>query len=341
MKKINVAINGFGRIGRAFFKLAQEYDELDIVAINDLGDEANLAYLLKYDTAYGRSGLKVETAPGKLIVNGKEMTFLQQKDPSQLPWRDLDIDVALESTGVFDSYEKAKLHLDAGAKRVVISAPVNDAPPSGINGATVLMGVNQDKLKTCDISSNASCTTNSASPIVAILEETLDIEKALLDTVHAYTASQSLVDSPRKGDWRRGRAAAHNIVPSSTGAATAVTQAVEGVPFFDGIAVRVPVIVGSYVDLTFVTKRDTTKEEVNDILRKAAREERWKGIFRVSEEPLVSSDIIGDTHASIADLEMTRVVGGNLVKVLAWYDNEMGYTNTLVKHVVETGRHTK
>ncbi|MCI0619750.1 type I glyceraldehyde-3-phosphate dehydrogenase [Candidatus Wolfebacteria bacterium] len=341
MSKTRVAINGFGRIGRSFFKLAQEYDELEIVAINDLGDEENLAYLLKYDTTYGRSHLDIKTVEGKLIVNGKEMAFLQQKDPSKLPWRDMDIDVVLESTGFFTTYDGAKLHLDAGAKRVVISAPAKGEPVQGVASATVLMGVNEEKLKTCRITANGSCTTNAASPIVAIMEETLDIEKALLDTVHAYTASQSLVDSPSKHDWRRGRAAAQNIVPSSTGAATAVTQAVEGVPFFDGISVRVPVVVGSYVDLTFVTKKDTSKEEVNDILRKAAQEKRWESIFRVSEEPLVSSDIVGDTYASIADLEMTRVVGGNLVKVLSWYDNEMGYTNTLVKHVVETGKHTK
>jgi glyceraldehyde 3-phosphate dehydrogenase len=187
----------------------------------------------------------------------------------------------------------------------------------------------------CSISSNASCTTNAASPIVSIIEESLDIEKALLDTIHAYTASQSLVDGPAKKDWRLGRSAAVNVVPSSTGAAEATTKAVSGVPFFDGISVRVPVVTGSYVDLTFVVKKETTKEEVNEILRKAAMEERWRGIFTVSEEPLVSSDIIGNLHASIADLEMTRVVGGNLVKVLAWYDNEWGYTNTLIRHILE------
>ena len=201
------------------------------------------------------------------------------------------------------------------------------------------MGINEDNLAACPIPSNGSCTTNAASPEVAIIEETLDIEKALLDTIHSYTASQSLVDSPNKKDRREGRAAAQNIVPSSTGAATTVTKAVTGVPFFDGISVRVPTVAGSYVDLTFVTKKDTTREEVNDILRAAAASPRWQGIFTVSEEPLVSSDIIGNPYASIADLEMTRVVGGNLVKVLAWYDNEMGYAHTLLRHVKGAGKH--
>jgi len=342
MNKTRVAINGFGRIGRAFFKLAQYRDEIEIVAINDLSPVDNIAYLLKYDSAYGRAPFEISHKEGLLVANQKQIKYLSQKDPAKLPWKDLNIDVVLESTGVFASYTKSKAHLDAGATRVVISAPVKDEPQEGIVGATVLMGVNESKLKVCDISSNASCTTNAASPIVQILEKTLDIEKALLDTIHGYTASQSLVDSPHKSDWRRGRAAAQNIVPSSTGAAKAVTQAVEGIPFFDGISVRVPVLVGSYVDLTFITKKDNnTQESVNEVLRKASKEERWKGIFTVSEEPLVSSDIVGNTHASIADLEFTRVVGGNLVKVLSWYDNEMGYTNTLVRHIIETGKHVK
>ena len=332
-KKLKVAINGFGRIGRAFYKLASEREEIEIVAINDLGDLENLAYLLRYDSAYGRWKHKVEVREGKIVTDGKEVAVTQEREPANLPWGTMDVDVVVESTGFFTEFDKAKGHLTAGAKRVVISAPGKG------EGDTVLMGINEEKLKTCEVSSNGSCTTNAASPIVAIIEETLDIEKALLDTIHSYTASQSLVDSPNKKDWREGRAAAHNIVPSSTGAATTVTKAVEGVPFFDGISVRVPSIVGSYVDLTFVTKKDTTKEEVNEILTKAATEDRWKGIFKVSNEPLVSSDIVGDTYASIADLEMTRVAGGNLVKVLAWYDNEMGYTTTLIKHVLETGKH--
>jgi len=332
---IRVAINGAGRIGRAFYKLARERKELEIVAINDLGDIENIAYLLRYDTVYGPSGLNVEVTDGNLVIEGKTVKFLQERNPANLPWGKLDIDVVVESTGAFTKYEDAQAHLIAGAKKVVISAPGKGDESLG---ETILLGVNENKFKTCQLSSNGSCTTNAASPIVAIMEETLNIEKALLDTVHSYTASQSLVDGPNKNNWREGRAAAQNIVPSSTGAATSVTKAVEGVPFFDGISVRVPSVIGSYVDLTFVTKKETSREEVNDILRRAAEEPRWKGVFKVSDEPLVSSDIRGDLYASIADLEMTRVVGGNLVKVLAWYDNEMGYTNTLVEHVIRTGK---
>ena len=334
MKKLRVAINGFGRIGRAFFRQAWEREELEVVAVNDLGAHDNLAYLLKYDTAYKRAPFTVETKGENLVMGGKEVRFFSEKEPSALPWKDLGIDVVIESTGFFTDYEKAKAHVDAGARRVVISAP---AKGDESLGATILMGINEHKFNTCQISSNGSCTTNAASPVVAIIEEKLNIEKALLDTIHSYTASQSIVDSPNKKDWREGRAAAQNLVPSSTGAAISVTKAVEGVPFFDGISVRVPTIVGSYVDLTFVTKKDTSKEEVNQILRDAAAEPRWQGIFSVTDEPLVSSDIVGNTHASIADLEMTRVVGGNLVKVLSWYDNEAGYTHTLIEHAIKAG----
>ncbi|MBI5140371.1 MAG: type I glyceraldehyde-3-phosphate dehydrogenase [Candidatus Vogelbacteria bacterium] len=342
-KKIKVAINGLGRIGRAFLKTAMKEDRfknrLEISAVNDLGDADNLAYLLKYDTAYGPSGLSVAAEDGFLNIDGKKIRFLQIKDPSMLPWKDMEIDVVVESTGVFDSYEKSKVHLVAGAKRVVVSAPVKDNPAdSGVAGATVLMGLNDDALKTCSISSNASCTTNAASPIIAIMQETIGIEKALLNTVHAYTATQSLVDSPAKKDFRRGRAAAQNISPSSTGAAIAVTKvATELENFFDGIAIRVPVVTGSIVDLTFIAKRNTDTAEVNNILKKAASEDRWKNIFTTTEEQLVSSDVIGSKYGSIADLNFTRVVGGNLVKILAWYDNEVGYTYTLADHVVRTG----
>lgn len=338
--KTNIAINGFGRIGRAFFKLARRHDELNIVAVNDLGDINNLAYLLKYDSAYGRADFDVSVRDGErpaLVIDGNEIAYLSEKDPSALPWGEMGVSVVVESTGVFTTYEASRAHLDAGAKKVVISAPVKDEPQDDIPGATVLVGVNHEKLKTCTISANASCTTNAAGPLMTILRDSLGVEKALLNTVHGYTASQDIVDSPNR-KWRRGRAAAQNIVPSSTGAAIATTKAVEGVDDFDGIAVRVPVIVGSIVDITFVAGRDTSKEEVNDILRSAAGEDRWNGIFGVTEEQLVSSDIIGSTYASIADLSMTRVVGGNLVKVLSWYDNEMGYTNTLVRHVLETAK---
>lgn len=340
-KKIRVGINGLGRIGRAFVKVAELRDDIEIVAINDLGDAENLAYLLQYDTAYGVSTLDVKVAGVTLAINGHEIQFFQERDPNKLPWREMDIDVVLESTGAFTSYEKAKAHLKAGAKRVVISAPVKDDPKdAGIEGATVLMGINHAKLETCDISSNASCTTNAGSPLMQILHEEVGIEKALLNTVHGYTATQKIVDSPNAKDFRKGRAAAQNIIPSTTGAAIATTKAIPDLEGkFDGIAMRVPVVVGSLVDITFVAKRGTSVQEVNGILERAAEEKRWKGIFTITHDPIVSSDIIGNTHASIADLTFTKVVGGNLVKVLAWYDNEMGYTHTLTDHIVETGRH--
>lgn len=323
---IRVAINGAGRIGRAFYKLAVERPEVEIVAINDLGDKENIEYLLKHDSVYGKW-------EGKLNVK-----FLQEKDPSKLPWKELDVDIVVESTGFFASYAGSKAHLDAGAKRVVVTAPMKDEPTDGIEGATVLMGVNEERLSTCLITSNASCTTNAGSPLIAILDEAIGIEKAVLNTVHGYTASQSLVDGPSKRGFREGRAAAQNIVPSSTGAAIAVTKAFTRLAgLFDGIATRVPVIAGSLVDVTFLAKREATKEEVNDILKKAAREERWKGIFTVTDEELVSSDILGSPYGSIADLNFTRVVGGNLVKVLAWYDNEVGYCYTLLDHVIKFG----
>jgi len=337
---MKVAINGLGRVGRAFLKDAILERDLDIVAVNDLGDLENFAYLLRYDSAYGRLSLEVSVAEGTLIVNGKHITFLSEKDPSMLPWKKLGVDVVVESTGFFEDYGKAKAHLAAGARRVVISAPAKGDPETaGVSGGTVLMGANESHLSKCIISSNGSCTTNASSPVVHILKETIGIERALLNTVHGYTASQKLVDGPDSKDFRRGRAAAQNIVPSSTGAAVAVTQvATDLLGSFDGIAMRVPVISGSIVDITFVAKRDTSAEEINSILKGAAKTPRWQGIFTVSEEPIVSSDIVGRPEASIADLPMTRVVG-NLVKVLAWYDNEMGYANTLVRHVQAIGKY--
>ncbi len=340
MKKKRVAINGFGRIGRVFLKLAEGNDQFEIVAINDLGDIENLAYLLKHDTVYGKNSIDIETKESDLIINGRAITFLSERNPEKLPWKDMEIDIVLESTGVFASYEKSKVHLDAGAKRVVISAPVKDVPPSGIVGATVLMGINEGLLKTCDISSNASCTTNAGSPVIQILEEKVGIEKALLNTVHGYTSTQSLVDSPNKKDFRKGRAAAQNIIPSTTGAAIATTKAITSLEGkFDGIALRVPVVSGSIVDITFVAKRDVTADEINSIFIEASKEDKWSKIFTVTDEQLVSSDIIGNTLASIVDLSFTRVVGGNLVKVLSWYDNEMGYTNALVLHVAESSKY--
>ena len=341
MKKTRVAINGFGRIGRAFLKVARQRSEIEIVAVNDLGSLESLAYLLKYDTAYGVSpfDISINEKNHSLIIDGAEVQFTSEKDPAKLPWKAMGIDIVVESTGLFTSGDKAQAHITAGAKRVVVSAPTKDAPDAVVKSETILMSMNEDKLETCTISSNASCTTNAGSPLIAILDETLGIEKALLNTVHAYTASQALVDGPSKKDLREGRAAAQNIIPSSTGAAIAVTKVatqLEGK--FDGISIRVPVVTGSIVDITFISKKDTTAEEVNSILKKAAAQDRWRNIFTVTEEPLVSHDIVGNRHASIADLEMTRVVGGNLVKVLAWYDNEMGYTYTLVDHVIKAGR---
>lgn len=343
-KKIRIAINGFGRIGRAFFKLARTYPQFDIVAVNDLGDPENMVYLLKYDTAYGKADFSVHTETENgittFVVDGERTRLVQQKDPTQLPWRDLDIDIVVESTGLFTSYEKAKVHLDAGAKRVVITAPVKGDPVPGVSGAMVLMGINADRLATCQISSNASCTTNAASPLIQILNEKIGIEKALLNTTHAMTGTQKVVDSPGGKDLRGGRSASQNMIPASTGAAISVGEVITDLNGkFDGISIRVPVITGSIADVTFIAKRVTSVEEVNQILRDAANDPRWEGIFTVTEEPLVSSDIVGNLHGAIADLEMTRVVGGNLVKVMSWYDNEMGYTNTLVKHVAEVARY--
>lgn len=338
MNKINVAINGFGRIGRAFLRVALTREEINVVAVNDLGDIENLAYLFKYDSAYGISPFDISVKENSLFINGKEIKYFSKTNPAELPWKDLAVDIVVESTGFFTEFQKAKSHLDAGAKRVVISAPGKGDAIPGIESATVLMGINEEKLATCQITSNASCTTNASSPVIAILNESVGIEKAILNTVHAYTASQSIVDGPNKKDWREGRAAAQNIVPSSTGAAIAVTKAMPELSGkFDGVSMRVPVVAGSVADITFISKRPTTAEEINAILIKASKEERWKGIFIATDDQIVSSDVVGSSFASIADLRMTRVVDGNLVKVLAWYDNEMGYTHTLVSHVIKLG----
>lgn len=338
-----VAINGFGRIGRTFVRSAFGRDDIEIVAVNDLGSLENLAYLLKYDSVYGRAPFEVEIVDGKLMIGGKEVAFLSEREPSKLPWKDMDVDIVVESTGFFTTFEGSKKHLDAGAKRVVISAPSKDDPAkAGVRGETILMGVNDDQLKTCDISSNASCTTNATSPVIAILKEAIGIDKAILNTIHAYTSTQALVDSPAKKDPRKGRAAALNIIPTTTGAAIATTKAhteLEGK--FDGMAMRVPVPVGSIVDVTFIASKDTTVEEVNEAFKKAAADPRWTNIFAATDEPIVSSDIIGAKVGSIADLSFTRVVGGNLVKVLAWYDNETSYTQTLVEHVVAASKTLK
>lgn len=340
-RKIKVAINGFGRIGRAFLKIAWERPEIEIVAVNDLGSIESLTYLLKYDTVYKKWNHNIKHNDTHIWIDEREVKFISERDTAKLSWKDLDIDVVVESTGLFTSYDKAKFHLEQGAKKVVISAPAKDGDGT-MAGETILLGVNEEKFGTCDITSNASCTTNAASPLIGILDEALGIEKAILNTVHGYTASQALVDGPSKKDLREGRAAAQNIVPSSTGAAIATTKAypkLEGL--FDGISIRVPVVAGSIVDVTFIAKRNTDINEINKILKEASINKRWNKIFTITEEPLVSSDILGESHACIADLAMTRVVGGNLVKVMGWYDNEMGYTYTLVEHVIKTGRSIK
>lgn len=334
--KARVAINGFGRIGRLIFKEAFESPDLEVVALNDLGDVNNLAYLLKYDTVYGRYDKEVtpDMGNGNLVVDGKPIKFLQIKDPTQLPWKDLNIDIVIESTGLFVEYGKAKVHLDAGAKRVVITAPAKDE--DGPLGQTVLMGVNEDHLKTCAITSNGSCTTNSSSPVMQILSETIGIVKASLSTVHAYTSTQSLVDGPIRGghDYRKGRAAAQNTVPETTGAAISVARAIPSLAGkFDGLAFRVPNITGSISDITLIAARRTTVEEVNKIFEDAAASPRWKGILNVAHDPLVSSDIIGQKFGATVQLDLTKVIDGDMVKVCSWYDNEAGYVSTLITHV--------
>ena len=331
MKKTRVAINGFGRIGRVFFRYAFGHPDLEFAVINDLGAPENIAYLLKYDTVYGPYDKSVEIKNGNLIVDGKEIKVLQEKDILKLPWKDLDIDIVVESTGVFESRDKAAPHLEAGAKRVVITAPAKDEITP-----TVTPNVGEEFLKLDKITSNASCTTNAATPVMAVMGANPGVKKAILNTIHAYTASQGLVDGPdKKNDFRRARAAAANIVPSTTGAAIAATKAMPSLAGkFDGISLRVPVICGSIMDFTFVSARPTSVEEINDIFKKVARDTQWQGILSVSEEPLVSSDIIKNPHGSIVDLAMTRVIDGDLIKVMAWYDNEWGYAAMLLKHVL-------
>ncbi|MDO8514758.1 MAG: type I glyceraldehyde-3-phosphate dehydrogenase [bacterium] len=329
-----IAINGFGRIGRGFMRAVHGRAEFEIVAVNDLAPAENLAYLLKYDTVYGRAKFSVALADKALVVDGKTIPVFAEKDPAKLPWRDMKVDIVIESTGYFTDGAKAHAHIDAGAKKVVITAP-----GKGEGVETILIGANEEKFGTCDITSNASCTTNCASPLIGILDEAIGIERALLNTTHAYTATQGIVDGTAPDDFRRGRAGAQNLVPSSTGAAKATAIAYPKLKGkFDGIAVRVPVPSGSIVDITFTPSRPTTVEEVNDAMRKAAATDRWKRVFAVSDEPLVSSDILGLPYGAIADLGMTRVVDGLLVKVLAWYDNEMGYTHTLIEHVSEVAK---
>jgi len=334
---IKVAINGFGRVGRSAFKIALDdhSDEVEVVAINDLTDAATLAHLLKYDTAYGIYSREISSDQNDIIVDGKKFHVYAEKDPSLLPWKDLGVDVVIESTGRFTDKEKASAHLKAGAKRVVISAPAKGVP-------TFLIGVNEDKDDGSEsIINNASCTTNSIAPPVSVINEKFGIEKAFLTTIHSYTADQNLQDGPHK-DLRRARAAAENIVPTSTGAAIATTEVIPELKgSFDGIAIRVPTPVASISDLTFVLKKDTTVEEINKALEEAAESPRLKGILAINKDQIVSADIVGRTESSIIDLPLTQVVAGNMAKVFAWYDNEMGYSHRLVEMTILAAKKIK
>lgn len=326
MKRI--AINGFGRIGRASLKVILDTPDLELVAINDLLDIDNAAYLLQYDSVYGIYEKKISVADGHLVVGDKKIKYHSERQPENLPWKDLNVEVVIESTGIFTNREDAEKHIKAGAKTVVISGPTKskDTP-------TVVHGVNTADGKV-NIFSCASCTTNNISPIIEILGRRIGIKKAILNTVHAYTASQSLVDGPSKKEPRMGRAAAMNLAPAATGAAIATTKALpqyEGK--FDGVAVRSPVVVGSISDITFIAERATSADEINKILDEESQTARYKSVLSVTDLPLVSTDIIKSPYASIVDMEMTRVVDGDLVKVMAWYDNEWGFTNQMIRQI--------
>lgn len=326
-----IAINGFGRIGRNAFKLAFERDDIEVVAINDLTDTKTLAHLLKHDSTYGTYHHDVSYDDNSIFVAGKQIRILAEKDPALLPWGEFGVDVVIEATGLFVQPEKARAHINAGAKKVVISAPAK-----GEGAKFIVLGVNEHELtREDDIISNASCTTNCIAPVMAILEREFGIEKSLMTTVHSYTASQRILDAPAK-DLREARSAAENIVPTTTGAAIATAKVIPSlVGKFDGLSVRVPTAVVSLSDITAVLKRNTTKEEINEVFKRAAADPFYQGILTVTEEPLVSTDFKGNSHSSIVDLELTNVVGGNLVKIVAWYDNEWGYSNRLVEIVAD------
>ena len=325
-----VAINGLGRIGRAALKIIMDTPELELVAVNDIAPADNLAYLLKYDTVYRRYGKSVEVNGDTLVIDGHSIQFLQERDPAKLPWGELGVDIVFESTGVFTRSEDMGKHLEAGAKSVILSAPTKSA-----DVPTVIHGVNKSASR---MISCASCTTNSITPVMEIMERRIGVKKAIMTTIHGYTSTQRIVDAPHRR-WRRGRAAAANLVPTTTGAAVATSKALPGVTGkFDGVAVRVPVPVGSLSDITLLTERPTSVQEVKQIFREEAESERYKGILGVAEDPIVSSDIIMDPRASIVDLAMTRVVDGDLVKVMAWYDNEWGYANQMIREAVRIAK---
>lgn len=327
MKKI--AINGMGRIGRASLKIILDNPELDLVAVNDIASIDNIAYLLKYDSVHGIFEKDVTVENDSLLVNGKTIPFYSQRNPEDLPWKELDVDVVIESTGFFTKEEDAQKHVDAGAKVVVISGPTASG---GV--PTVVHGVNTKDGKNT-IFSCASCTTNNISPVIEILGRRIGIAKAIMTTVHANTSSNSTVDAPSK-KTRMGRSGMNNLIPTSTGAATATTKALpEYAGKFDGMAIRVPVAIGSVSDITLVTARKTSKEELNQIFTEEASTARYKNVIRVTNDPIVSSDIVKDPHAAVIDLEMTKVVDGDLVKVLAWYDNEWGFANQMIRQILE------
>jgi glyceraldehyde 3-phosphate dehydrogenase len=335
--KTRIAINGFGRIGRNAFKVAFERSDIDIVAINDLTDTKTLAHLLKHDSNYGTDHYDVGYDDKGIKVDGKHIVVLAEKDPAALPWKQHKIDVVIESTGFFVKPELAQAHVKAGAKKVVLSAPAKGDHAD--DARTIVLGVNEDKLvEAGGVISNASCTTNCITPVAAVIESNFGIEKAMMTTVHSYTASQKLQDAPAK-DLREARNAAENIVPTTTGASIAAAKALpalEGI--FGGMSVRVPTPVVSLADFVIITKRNVSVDEVNEVFKKAAKEPFWQGILDVTEEELVSSDFIGNSHSSIVDLKLTAVTGGNMLKVVAWYDNEWGYSNRLVEVVADTGR---
>ncbi|MFA5954557.1 MAG: type I glyceraldehyde-3-phosphate dehydrogenase [Patescibacteria group bacterium] len=334
---LKVAINGFGRVGRAAFRVAHGNKGLNIVAINDTTDTETHAHLLKYDSVYGKAPFSVSFNENEIVVDGVPCKVFTEKDPAKLPWKELGIDIVLECTGRFTRDDAAKAHLAAGAKRVVVSAPTK-----GGDTKTYLLGVNDETYSGDAIVSNASCTTNCVAPVTTVIEDVFGIKKAVITTVHSYTAEQNLVDGstpPLHKDLRRARAAAINIIPTTTGAAVSTTEVIPELKGkFDGLALRVPLPVGSLTDFTFLLNRPTTKEEVNEAFRKAAEQERWKGILAVTDEALVSSNIVGNSHSAIVDLGLTMVVDGDLLKVIAWYDNEWGYVNRLVEMAELVGK---
>ena len=328
---IKVAINGFGRIGRNAFKILFERENAEVVAINDVTDAKTLAHLLKHDSAYGTYDRNVEAKENSIVVDGKEIPVFAEKEPINLPWKDLGVDVVIESTGFFTKPEDAKAHIDAGARRVIISAPAK-----GEGAKTVVIGVNEEVIEDSDqILSNASCTTNCIAPIMKILEDEFGVEKAMMTTVHSYTGSQRILDAPAK-DLREARSAAENIVPTTTGASKAAALTIPTLKdHFAGLSIRVPTPVVSLADITALIKRDTTIEELRDLFIGVAADEYYEGIIGITNEELVSSDFIGDPHSCIVDLPLIDVIGGNMIKIVAWYDNEWGYSNRLVELAVD------